>query len=143
MQLNLHCQLPSVILASASVRISSCSIAALSHHPCREFVKDLEAARPTAIIDLIHSAETMQIDSQAEKNMPAPRTCERCGYISSQPVCKACVLLEGLNRGLPHLGVSRTRGSKDRRAGLPAELQRDAGEGRGHWVRGVRLYCIE
>lgn len=28
----------------------------------------------------------------------APRQCERCGYISSQPVCKSCVLLEGLNR---------------------------------------------
>ncbi len=114
---------------------TSCGSAAqllLLPPPCREFVKDLEAARPTAIIDLIHSAETMQIDSQAEKNMPAPRTCERCGYISSQPVCKACVLLEGLNRGLPHLGVSRTRGSKDRRAGLPAELQREAGEGWGH-----------
>ena len=27
--------------------------------------------------------------------------CKRCGYISSQPLCKACVLLEGLNKGLP------------------------------------------
>lgn len=29
---------------------------------------------------------------------PPPRQCERCGYLASQPVCKACVLLEGLNR---------------------------------------------
>lgn len=28
-------------------------------------------------------------------------TCTSCGYISSNPVCKACVLLEGLNKGLP------------------------------------------
>lgn len=27
--------------------------------------------------------------------------CERCGYISSQAVCKACMLLEGLNRNRP------------------------------------------
>ena len=27
-----------------------------------------------------------------------------------QKWCKACVLLDGLNRGLPRLGVSRTRG---------------------------------
>ena len=36
-------------------------------------------------------------------------SCERCGFMSSQAVCKACVLLEGLNSGLPNLGVSRTR----------------------------------
>lgn len=29
---------------------------------------------------------------------PQPRQCERCGYLASQPVCKACVLLEGLNK---------------------------------------------
>jgi cytoplasmic tRNA 2-thiolation protein 1 len=57
--------------------------------PHREFVKDLEAARPSAIIDLIHSAEVLQISALAHKDMPAPGTCERCNYISSQPVCKA------------------------------------------------------
>lgn len=35
----------------------------------------------------------------------APGECERCGYMSSQTLCKACVLLEGLNRGLPKLGI--------------------------------------
>ncbi|KAM7474100.1 hypothetical protein LguiB_021343 [Lonicera macranthoides] len=32
--------------------------------------------------------------------MPEQGKCEHCGYISSQKWCKACVLLEGLNRGL-------------------------------------------
>lgn len=27
-----------------------------------------------------------------------------------QAVCKACMLLEGLNKGLPKLGISRARG---------------------------------
>ena len=27
------------------------------------------------------------------------RLCERCGYISSNALCKACVLLQGLNKG--------------------------------------------
>ncbi|KAK5174190.1 cytosolic thiouridylase subunit Ctu1 [Saxophila tyrrhenica] len=31
--------------------------------------------------------------------------CERCGYLSSQSVCKACVLLEGLNKARPRTGV--------------------------------------
>ena len=31
--------------------------------------------------------------------------CERCGYLSSQAVCKACVLLEGLNKARPHTKI--------------------------------------
>lgn len=30
--------------------------------------------------------------------MPEVGRCQRCDYISSQPVCKACLMLEGLNR---------------------------------------------
>lgn len=34
--------------------------------------------------------------------------CERCGYLSSQSICKACMLLEGLNKARPstHIEVS-------------------------------------
>lgn len=31
--------------------------------------------------------------------------CARCGYLSSQAVCKACVLLEGLNKNRPKRGI--------------------------------------
>lgn len=31
--------------------------------------------------------------------------CERCGYLSSQKVCKACSLLEGLNKSRPHTSI--------------------------------------
>src|SRR5436305_11384361 len=27
--------------------------------------------------------------------------CEKCGYLSSQKICKACMLLEGLNKNRP------------------------------------------
>ena len=27
--------------------------------------------------------------------------CKRCGYLSSQEICKACILLEGLNKNRP------------------------------------------
>ncbi|KAJ9608666.1 cytosolic thiouridylase subunit Ctu1 [Cladophialophora chaetospira] len=41
--------------------------------------------------------------------------CERCGYLSSQKVCKACSLLEGLNKNRPHttieLGIEEEEGS--------------------------------
>ena len=44
-----------------------------------------------------------------QRDMPAPKQklgqCERCGYLSSQAVCKACVLLEGLNKARPRTGI--------------------------------------
>ena len=32
--------------------------------------------------------------------------CERCGYLSSQSICKACMLLEGLNKNRPKTAIS-------------------------------------
>ena len=32
--------------------------------------------------------------------------CERCGYLSSQPICKACMLLEGLNKNRPKTAIA-------------------------------------
>jgi cytoplasmic tRNA 2-thiolation protein 1 len=32
-------------------------------------------------------------------------TCERCGYMSSQPVCQACKLLESLNKNRPQVQI--------------------------------------
>ncbi|KAK9846777.1 hypothetical protein WJX84_011845 [Apatococcus fuscideae] len=78
----------------------------------RDFVKQLEQARPRAILDLITSGESFRIGDTAQLKLPTPGNCTRCNYISSQPVCKACVLLEGLNSGQPRLGVARSRGSK-------------------------------
>ncbi|PKI55164.1 hypothetical protein CRG98_024455 [Punica granatum] len=74
----------------------------------REFIKDLERIRPRAILDIIKSGEDFRIATSTK--MPEQGTCERCGYISSQKWCKACVLLEGLNRGMPKLGIGRSRG---------------------------------
>ncbi|KAI8366009.1 cytoplasmic tRNA 2-thiolation protein 1 [Radiomyces spectabilis] len=71
----------------------------------RTFLKDLESIRSSAIIDIIHSGEAFQIKSNVK--MPEQKTCERCGYMSSNEVCKACVLLEGLNRGLPQMGIGK------------------------------------
>ena len=53
---------------------------------------------------------------KAGESLPVPGNCQRCGYISSQDVCKACLLLEGLNKGKPTLGISRTRTPKGPKA---------------------------
>uniref|UniRef100_A0AAV2MTT5 Beta/gamma crystallin 'Greek key' domain-containing protein n=1 Tax=Knipowitschia caucasica TaxID=637954 RepID=A0AAV2MTT5_KNICA len=71
----------------------------------RTFLKDLESIRPSSIMDVIHSGENLSVRDGVK--MPVQGTCSRCGYISSQALCKACVLLEGLNRGLPKLGIGK------------------------------------
>ena len=65
----------------------------------RALLKDLESIRPSSIIDIIRSGESFQL--KAEVKIPTQMYCSRCGYISSNELCKACLLLEGLNRGLP------------------------------------------
>ena len=72
----------------------------------RAFIKDLEAIRARSIIDIIHSGEKFAIKKDAK--LPVQGLCERCGYISSMNICKACNLLEGLNKGLPKLGIGKT-----------------------------------
>ncbi|EKG13136.1 tRNA(Ile)-lysidine/2-thiocytidine synthase [Macrophomina phaseolina MS6] len=43
--------------------------------------------------------------------------CAKCGYISSQTVCKACTLLDGLNKNRPKTAVEASRaGDEDERA---------------------------
>lgn len=71
----------------------------------RTLLKDLEATRSSTVADLVHSGERLAV--REDIRMPTQGTCHRCGYLSSQPLCKACVLLEGLNRGLPRLGIGK------------------------------------
>jgi hypothetical protein len=43
--------------------------------------------------------------------------------MSSQALCKACLLLEGLNSGLPHIGVSRTKRGQQHRHKAPIHVK--------------------
>lgn len=60
----------------------------------RDYVKELERLRPRAILDLIKSGEAFS--TRGDVSLPDLTTCEKCGYMSSQKVCKACILLENL-----------------------------------------------
>lgn len=74
----------------------------------RAYIKDLEKIRPSSIMDIIHSGENLSIKETVKQSMPVQGKCNRCGYISSMDICKACVMLEGLNKGLPKLGVGKS-----------------------------------
>lgn len=62
----------------------------------RELIKDLEMIRPSSVIDIIHSGEQIKLKTQTK--IPQKLKCERCGFIASNKLCKACILLEGLNK---------------------------------------------
>lgn len=71
----------------------------------RDFLKDLEALRPISIIDIIRSGEHFAFKDETVRQMATRGTCSRCGYLSSNRLCKACVLLEGLNKGKPKVSL--------------------------------------
>lgn len=72
----------------------------------RAYIKNLELQDPLSILNIIYSGECMSLKEGVK--LPSKGICARCGYISSQEVCKACVMLEGLNKGVPRLGVGKT-----------------------------------
>ncbi|XP_039292740.1 cytoplasmic tRNA 2-thiolation protein 1 [Nilaparvata lugens] len=85
----------------------------------RTFLKDLEKIRPSVIMDIIHSGERLSV--RDDVRMPTRITCDRCGLVSSQAICKACTLLEGLNRGLPRLGIGKESKTNRMRAQLASD----------------------
>ena len=71
----------------------------------RELIKDLEAQRPAAIIDIIHSAEKMKLDESVKEGNLTNKVkaqqkfdCIYCGFMTSNKVCKACLLLDKLKK---------------------------------------------
>jgi cytoplasmic tRNA 2-thiolation protein 1 len=61
----------------------------------RDYVKDLEFIRPEAILDLIRAGKEMVVYEKDVTQVLGK--CVKCGYMTSGKVCKACILLEGLN----------------------------------------------
>ncbi|GAB67424.1 PP-loop family protein [Plasmodium cynomolgi strain B] len=59
----------------------------------RSFIKDLEMINPQFIVNIIHSSEFFYHNSSRRKVL---QMCTRCGAYTSNPVCKACLIVEGL-----------------------------------------------
>lgn len=129
----------------------------------RAYLKDLEAIRPSAIVDIIHSGEALRVGWQDEgkgreagpskkkssssattsnvaavpaeakgRSLTTPSaakgaarqvqtTCSKCGYLTSSAdgLCKACVLLDGLNKGVAGMGI-HSKSSVARKAAAAA-----------------------
>lgn len=63
-------------------------------------------ARETEIM-LLEPGSSGQAKGKKAMNRPKQQmgNCTRCGYLSSQTVCKACMLLESLNKSRPRVSV--------------------------------------
>jgi cytoplasmic tRNA 2-thiolation protein 1 len=63
----------------------------------------------------IHDKNTKRRGGKKVAKQQVMGQCERCGYLSSQKICKACMLLEGLNKSRPRveieIGVDEEEGS--------------------------------
>jgi cytoplasmic tRNA 2-thiolation protein 1 len=66
----------------------------------RELIKDLESQRPESIIDIIHSGERLVLRNDGKEGMKVKvqtkLNCKHCGFMTSNDVCKACLLLNKL-----------------------------------------------
>ncbi|AMD22439.1 HGR100Wp [Eremothecium sinecaudum] len=93
----------------------------------RELMKKLEVVRPSCIIDIIHSGQNLCLKPRKVKRAPPPghvevrangsvslqrdkgfadgNRCEKCGYLSSNQICKACMLLEGLETNRAKISI--------------------------------------
>jgi len=93
----------------------------------RTFLKDLEAIRPSSIVDIIQSGQNLKVSQVVKQSRKTQlQNCLRCGYISSNTVCKACILLEGLEKGTPQLGIGseKSRKIKDIRSENSKEVEK-------------------
>ena len=62
----------------------------------RSLIKELELERPQSLIDIIHSGEYFKIEENVKTRDCLK--CVNCGHVCSNKKCKACILLEKLNK---------------------------------------------
>lgn len=92
-----------------------------------------ERVRPSCITDIIYSGESLVLKKKKKKEQfrknPKPKAeqeirldgsvllekdgsrCERCGYLSTNKICKACVLLEGLEKSRAKIRLDNPDGA--------------------------------
>ena len=83
------------------------------------------------MLDIIAAGESLQVDDVHASRMPQRTTCSRCGYMASGALCKACVLLETLNKGRAQR-MLRTDEEEAVRAPAASATPADAPAARAH-----------
>ncbi|MDR3548421.1 MAG: ATP-binding protein [Candidatus Pacebacteria bacterium] len=67
----------------------------------RGLIKDLERVDSQSVINILHSGSAIVLKQKVKKSKKC--VCSRCGFASSQKLCKACTILEMLNSCKPQI----------------------------------------
>ncbi|KAL8698970.1 MAG: hypothetical protein Q9201_006269 [Fulgogasparrea decipioides] len=72
-----------------------------------------------------HDRHKPRATAKSSKKVPKQQLqkCVRCGYISSQSVCKACMLLEGLNKNRPKTEIKVSVDEEDNSPSLTRRME--------------------
>ncbi|KAK8790947.1 hypothetical protein WA158_005578 [Blastocystis sp. Blastoise] len=92
----------------------------------REYLAKAQLIRPQILLDTIQSSEHFHTDVNTKINKL--RKCSRCGCISSQEICQACRLLEGLELGISTAVLGRKGRKKERDAIAEAHKRQETKE---------------
>ena len=87
---------------------------------------DNRSRKTNELIDPIQHRINGRHDKHSKRIKAVKQTmgqCERCGYISSQRICKACLLLEGLNQARPKTMISTTLTAEENGTHLVRRMQ--------------------
>ncbi|OBA18703.1 uncharacterized protein OGAPODRAFT_97101 [Ogataea polymorpha] len=82
----------------------------------RVLMKNLESVRPSCILDIIYSGEHFKLKQRKKRPDGSVslrnngNRCERCGYLSTNKICKACILLQGLEPSRAKLNIAAETG---------------------------------
>ncbi|RNF02385.1 cytoplasmic tRNA 2-thiolation protein 1 [Trypanosoma rangeli] len=71
----------------------------------RMLLKEMEILQSRCIIDTVRSGERLRVNERESMPEHPQGSCDRCGYVTSQKLCRACVLLQALSGGDPMAAV--------------------------------------
>ncbi|KAJ5586839.1 uncharacterized protein N7459_002604 [Penicillium hispanicum] len=79
----------------------------------KQLAENEDAASRETEIKIPASSQSKFASQKAKIKTQTMGHCERCGYMSSQRICKACMLLDGLNRNRPKTAIEVNIGMED------------------------------
>lgn len=62
----------------------------------KELMKDMMTLKPGIIVDIIKNASSLELKKNQRTSVK--RTCQKCGEVSSNKICKSCFFVEDLKK---------------------------------------------
>ncbi|KAK2791340.1 nucleotidyltransferase [Emmonsiellopsis sp. PD_33] len=92
----------------------------------RRLAENQTAAANETEISLARVNGAARVKGQKPLKLQTMGQCERCGYLASQKICKACMLLEGLNKNRPKTSIEVAVGIEEEESSSTLMRQMEA-----------------